>query len=112
MSSQSEERPRDNGAPAIKAAWDALTEAMKDPDYAWSWQCNLAMPIMDATGVSRELANVAAAHLMQHLWGCDITTHPEYRWGKSGAQRYAELRIAADAEEDANPIDTLPLEEG
>jgi hypothetical protein len=84
----------------IKIAWDTLTDAMKDPDYAWSWHCNLAMPILDATGCSHELANQAAAYLMQHLWGCDITTHPHYEYGKSGAQAYTELRIAAERAED------------
>lgn len=85
----------------IKAAWDTLTEAMREPEYAWGWHCNLAVPIMDATGISHRKANEAAAHLMQHLWGCDITTHPHYEYGKSGAQTYAEIRIAAEREEDA-----------
>jgi hypothetical protein len=67
-----------------------------DPAYAWSWYCNLAVPIMDATGVSDRKASEAAAHLMQHFFDCDITQHPHYEYGKSGAQQYAELRLAAD----------------
>jgi hypothetical protein len=85
----------------IPNAWDTLVEAMRDPDYAWSWHCNLAVPIMDAIGVTHEQANVAAAYLMQHIWGCDITAHPNYQYEKSAAQAYAEIRIAADREEDA-----------
>lgn len=82
-------------------AFEALKAAMADdPEYAWGWHCNLAMPIMDAAGVSPRLANEAAAHLMQHLFGYDITSHPHYEFGTSGAQRYAEMRIAADHAED------------
>lgn len=82
----------------ISDAWDVFVKAMDDPEYAWAWHCNLAMPIMDATGISHEQANEAAAHLMQYLWGCDITAHPLYEYGKSGAQSYAEIRADADRE--------------
>ena len=86
----------------IKAAWDTFKAAMvADPEYAWAWHCNLAMPIMDTCEVSHRVANESAAHLMQHLFDYDITAHPQYQYGKSGAQRYAEMRIAADREEDA-----------
>ena len=79
-----------------------LTKHMHDdPEYAWGWLCNLAMPIMDATGVSPQIANQAGAHLIHHLFGVDITNHPHWSGEhKSGAQQYAELRIAAEAEED------------
>lgn len=54
-----------SGAGSIGAAFDTLKTAMKeDPGYAWSWHCNLAMPIMDAIGVSHADANKAAALLM------------------------------------------------
>jgi hypothetical protein len=85
----------------IRKSWRTFQEAMKDEEYAWSWQCNLAMPIMDAIGCTHEQANVAAAHLMQHLWGHDITTHRYYEWPKSAAQAHAEVRIAAEQDEDA-----------
>jgi hypothetical protein len=85
----------------IKRAWDTLKRAMRDPDYAWSWQCNLAVPIMDAIRVSHERADTAAAYLMQHLWDCDITTHPYFEGKKSDAQAYTEIRIAAEQAEDA-----------
>ncbi|ODU22751.1 MAG: hypothetical protein ABS87_00875 [Sphingomonas sp. SCN 67-18] len=59
------------------------------------------MPVMDATGVSIELANKAGAHLMQHLFGVDITKDGRFEFEKSGAQQYAELRIAIDSDADA-----------
>jgi hypothetical protein len=74
-------------------------EIAADPDHAWGWHCNLAMPIADATGVSHELANKAAAHLMQHLFDYDITTDERYQYDKSSAQAYAEMRIEADRED-------------
>jgi hypothetical protein len=86
-------------APAPIEALSA--EIAANPDHAWGWHCNIAMPIMDATGVSHELANQAAAHLMQHLFGYDITTDERYQYQKSNAQSYAEIRIAADIAEDA-----------
>lgn len=79
----------------ISDAWAVLRAAInEDPEYAWGWHCNLAMPIMDAIGVSHEQANTAAATLMHHLFDCDMTSHPHYEYGKSGAQQYAEFRRA------------------
>lgn len=49
-----------------------------DPDFAWAWHCNIAMPIMDSLGVSHQQANEAAAALMMHLFDTDITNHPHY----------------------------------
>jgi hypothetical protein len=78
-----------------------IAEMAANPELAWAWHCNIAMPIMDAAGVSHQVANETAAHLMQHLFRYDITQHPHYVYEKSGAQQYAEMRIAMDAEEDA-----------
>ena len=76
-------------------------EICADPEVAWAVFCNIAVPLRDATGLARQPANEAAAHLMQHLFGCDITTHEHYEYGKSGAQSFAEFRIAMDDAEDA-----------
>jgi hypothetical protein len=76
-------------------------QCAKDPEYAWALFCNIAMPLVDAAGLSHKAANEAAAHLMQHLFECDITTHEHYQYEKSGAQSYAEFRIAMDLKEDA-----------
>jgi hypothetical protein len=89
----------------IANAITTLKNAMRtDPEYAWAWHCNLAMPIMDAYApasnasheAQHQAANEAAAHLMQHLFDYDITTDPRYAYGKSGAQAYAEMRIEAE----------------
>jgi hypothetical protein len=49
-----------------------------DEGYAWGWQSNLAMPILDDLGVNHKLANRAGARLLQHLFGYDITKQKEY----------------------------------
>lgn len=55
---------------------DQFTEALKaDPDLAWSWHCNLAMPIMDRVKCSHTAANEAAADLMRHLFHIDIRSN-------------------------------------
>lgn len=40
----------------------------EDRDYAWSWHCNLAMPMSDA-GVPIQKANEIAERLMRHIFG-------------------------------------------
>ena len=47
-------------ATAMKSLSDAMRE---DPDYAWSWHCNLACCAMDE-GLDREAANRAAERFM------------------------------------------------
>ncbi len=76
------------------------TEIQSDPGYAWAWHCNLAVPIMDATGISHAKANEAAALIMAQMFHYDITTHPHYEGGKSPAQEYFEIRVAAERDED------------
>jgi hypothetical protein len=91
-------------------------EIAADPEMAWAYFCNIAMPIKDAyaptfdtatvmgwmtDAMQHKVANEAAAHLMQHLFGYDITSHEHYAYGKSEAQNYAEMRIAMDELEDA-----------
>lgn len=50
-----------------------------DFGYAWSWFCNIAVPLMDSTGMSHAEANKAAAHLFQHIFKIDVTGWKEYR---------------------------------
>lgn len=84
------------------AAWAVFKRLMReDANYAWAWHCNIAMPVMDAIGCTADQANQAAAHLMSHLFEYDITKHPLYEGGKSAAQEYQEMRIAAEREDDA-----------
>lgn len=78
-------------------AFAALKQAINsDPDYAWGWLCNLAVPIMDVTRCQHSYANQAAALIMAQMFECDVTTHPHYVGGKSGVQSYFEARLAAD----------------
>lgn len=87
----------------IKNAFGALKVAIQaDPDYAWSWHCNLAVPVMDVIeGATHEQANQAAALIMQQMFDYDITQHPHYPGKKSSQQEYFELRVAAERDEAA-----------
>lgn len=52
---------------AVPAAMNVVLEAMRsDPDYAWSWHCNVAMAFVDAGG-DRHTANQGAARFMRLL---------------------------------------------
>jgi hypothetical protein len=55
---------------------DQFTAALTaDPDLAWSWHCNIAMPIMDRMHCSHTAANEAAVDLMRHLFHIDIKSN-------------------------------------
>lgn len=69
-------------------------EIKNDPEMAWGYFCNIAMPIVDVTGVSHELANQAAAYVMLCLFDVDITKDSRYEYGKSPIQQYHEARVA------------------
>ena len=60
----------------VSKAMKYLRWAMKnDPEYAWSWHCNLAMMACDA-GATHAEANKQAASFMKATFGVDITkTH-------------------------------------
>ena len=75
---------RNNATAAAFATLEA--QIAHDPDYAWAWHCNLAMPIMDAIGCTNEQANKAAAHVMAFLWDCDASSHPLYPYRKHTAE--------------------------
>lgn len=61
--------------PTTYQAFDILKRAiLADPGYAWSWHCNFAMPIYDS-GVDHEIANKAAARLMEHIFQADIKVY-------------------------------------
>ena len=55
-----------------------LADALRaDPDYAWSWHCNIAVAAMDE-GVSYAVANRAAARLMVTAFGIDTSRDPRF----------------------------------
>ncbi len=50
----------------------ALSTAMhKDPEYAWTWHCNLACAGMDA-GLGHQAANVMAGNFMKLAFGAEV----------------------------------------
>lgn len=99
----SDKQPIDlNEAPTVSPtyAFTALKLAIhNDPEYAWGWHCNLAMPICDALGVRHEQGNIAAAHLMSYLFDYDVTKDERYQYIKSDAQLDHEFRVSIDEEE-------------
>jgi hypothetical protein len=59
----------------IKEAITTLREAFhNDPEYAWSWHCNLAMSAYDE-GLCKPAANRAAARFMRLAFDIDMTKH-------------------------------------
>jgi hypothetical protein len=63
-------------------AFAVLRQAMHDdPEYAWSWHCNIAMASVDE-GRTHFQANRAAARFMQNCFGIDITKSPQ--WASMG----------------------------
>lgn len=63
----------------IAKAMKALRKALKsDPDYSWSWLCNIAVPMQDS-GASHALSNNAAARVMDHIFGTDMENHPLFK---------------------------------
>jgi hypothetical protein len=76
--------------PPIQSAFAMLKLAIAaDSGYAWSWHCNLAMPMIDQ-GVEPSLANEAAARQMLHLFNFDTRACVEWgtRQGAAAASRF------------------------
>jgi hypothetical protein len=62
----------------VKKAMDTLKKAFEnEPDYAWGWQCNLAMSAYDE-GLSKPKANLAAARFMKLAFNIDMTKHEHF----------------------------------
>jgi hypothetical protein len=69
----------------VKDIMDLLTVAIKDdPDYAWGWQCNIAMASFDE-GLNKPAANRAAARFMRNCFGVDMTKHEHFEETQEGA---------------------------
>lgn len=87
---------------AAPSAMQALTAALKaDPEYAWAWHCNLAMPIMDGAKVSHRIANLTAARLMRHLFDIDTEKHQHFEIAEDPQP---SLPAAVDCAEDKNGL--------
>ena len=60
-------------------AFEALAGAINsNPDYAWGWLSNIAMPIMDELNCSHYAANVTAARIMRLVFSVDMFKHPHF----------------------------------
>lgn len=63
------------------SAMQRLTQQLQsDPEYAWSWHCNLAIASIDE-GLHWAAANRAAARFMQSAFGVDMTKSPHWPTG-------------------------------
>jgi hypothetical protein len=63
---------------AIEMSLANLKFAMSDdPDYAWSWHCNLACSMMNE-GILHEVANRAAARFMETAFGVDTSQNEHF----------------------------------
>ena len=64
--------------PPAAVALDALKAVMmKDPAFAWTWHCGLAMSIMDNLGANHGNANRAAAAFMRLAFEVDTSRQSE-----------------------------------
>jgi hypothetical protein len=74
---------RQDGGPTPAQAVEALSKAFKaDPEYAWTWHCNIAMAAKDE-GMEHKAANRAAARFMYNAFGIG---YPEYRPAPEGCE--------------------------
>jgi len=69
-----------------RSPFTQLNEKLEgDPEYAWSFHCNIAMPILDSMNKYEVIknphknANQYAADVMMHLFNIDITQFEEYK---------------------------------
>ena len=63
----------------INKAYDTIKKWInEDPEYAWAWHCNIAMPMQDE-GCSYDLANRGTARVMSMLFGVDTSKNKNYR---------------------------------
>ena len=81
-------KPYDPALPAFQNLKKAL---QADPDYAWSWHCNIAMNLMDNLGSynpkannqeRHRVCNEAAAKMMNYIFNIDTAKHEHYETTK------------------------------
>lgn len=74
-----------DGADRMYNAFEQLAELLRaDPEYAWSWHCNLSMTIMDRLRLTQPEANQAGAAIMEAFFQIDIKKHPHWVDGAHG----------------------------
>jgi hypothetical protein len=63
---------------SIASSFEELKEAIQnDPDYAWSWHCNLAVPMQDE-GMSPYSSQLAASRILSNFFGVDMLKNQFY----------------------------------
>lgn len=68
----------------VTDAMNTLREALhNDPEYAWSWHCNLAMASIDE-GMDWNSAQFAAARFMRICFGVDTTKNDHFEGKRNG----------------------------
>ena len=73
------------------ALWQIKKAIAQDPDYAWTWQSNLAVCYMDE-GATHQQANLAAARFMSTAFNFDVTKLEQWngceaRWNQQQADK-------------------------
>lgn len=67
-----------DGITPAQVAMNILKAEMKDPGYAWSWHCNIAMPFYDGLPENEpdrhKRANIGAGRVMRHVFDVDTMT--------------------------------------
>jgi hypothetical protein len=61
------------------AFWVLKRNMQRDPSWAWSWHCNVAMPFVDLGGDHKK-ANWSAALFMSRAFEIDTSELPEFQW--------------------------------
>lgn len=83
-----------------------LIDAMKaDPEYAWSWHCNIAMAAHDSGAGPHHACNKGAALFLSLLSGgaVDTTQHPAYEGtqiAKTAVEAVAEMEATLSKSQD------------
>jgi len=70
-------REFDGDAGVARAMGEVRTAIQVDPEYAWSWHCNIAMASVDE-GMEHGAANRAAARFMDLCFGVDTSKNRHY----------------------------------
>ena len=75
-----------NAPPTIKTPKEAMDvlrcHLQSDPDYAWSWHCNIAMAAVDE-GLDHDSAQLAAARFMRSAFSIDTLKPPYWQGNKA-----------------------------
>ncbi len=83
----------DNELKSTKSIHEFMTTLaaimVNDPEYLWSWHCNIVMANMDAGG-NKETAMEGSARFLQILCGVDIRQNPHYVQDLANIETYKQ----------------------